>query len=70
MVHITKTSLGERAGVNINMVRRKRVRCREYRPITADASQFAQTLPRSVAGRIETIGSLRWHERGVGGPGS
>ena len=55
--------MGERLGIDFQKVRRKRVRCWEYHPSFAHPPEFAQTLPESGTGRIETIEHLCQLER-------
>jgi len=67
MVHITKTPIVKRFGFDGEKVRRYDIRCREYRPgAVAYPFEFDKTLPGSEAGRIKSIGNLRWLEQGLG----
>ena len=62
MVHISETPGGERFSIDIKKVRQNHVGSREYPLGAAHPSEFAQTLPKSVAGRFKTIKSLNWLE--------
>ena len=48
-MYVAITSCCERVGIDVQEVRRKRVRCWEYPPGTAYGSEFAQALPGSGA---------------------
>ena len=61
VVHISETPGGEWFSIDIK-VRQNHVRSRKYSLGAAHASEFAQTLPKSVAGSFKTIESLNWVE--------
>ena len=65
MIHISKTSEGEGFGIDVEEVGWNFIRRRECHSSATYASEFAQALPRSVAGGIETIESLQWFERRI-----
>ena len=66
MIHVTETSRGKRLVANVQKLRGKQVGCRKYRSGAAYASEFAQTLPESAAGRFQDIESLRVLECNAG----
>ena len=59
MIDISKTSKGERLGIDLEEVGRDLIRRRECHSSAAYISKFAQALPRNGAGGIETIESLQ-----------
>ena len=62
VVHISETPGGEWFIIDIEKVRQNGVGSREYPLGAAHASELAQTLPKSGAGRFKTIESLCWLE--------
>lgn len=62
VVHIGETPGGEWFIIDIKKVRQNGVGSREYPLGAAHASEFAQTLPKSGAGRFKTIENLNWVE--------
>ena len=61
VVHIGETPGAEWFSIDIK-VRQNHVGSREYPLGATHPSEFAQTLPKSIAGRFKTIESLNWVE--------